>query len=408
MFCPRCGLEARDTDKFCCHCGKSLQPCGTSTLNDRPKKALSFEDFKLQKARDRASTFEPKRKMQFGELMLKKKKDQEVTISTGVMRLADDRSLRRCRGKTLPIKVPVTAKKELILERALRKHANHDKTVIEELKHILLFPDGNPVEKVPGTNTDFVLNKYRDEIGKNYSRLCLFICTKADYTISAMPREEEFEIEMADEVVDDVNDKLDASESAALDNDVTELLMPSFQPSTSGALKDTTNSKMNSEAGHETPSTSKREQMVDCPTCFCLFPIKDIAEHADVCCNDWIGDVQSNHSDGCSENDQMLLGSNNNAGNGADNSAKEEPDLKSIIQNFARSLPERRVRLNIRRKNIWQDVKDIRARGKLASGDNIKIVFIGEPAIDDGGPKREFLAGIKDSQNTFLSFKLYI
>ena len=340
--------------------------------------------------------------------MLKKKKDQEVTISTGVMRLADDRSLRRCRGKTLPIKVPVTAKKELILERALRKHANHDKTVIEELKHILLFPDGNPVEKVPGTNTDFVLNKYRDEIGKNYSRLCLFICTKADYTISAMPREEEFEIEMADEVVDDVNDKLDASESAALDNDVTELLMPSFQPSTSGALKDTTNSKMNSEAGHETPSTSKREQMVDCPTCFCLFPIKDIAEHADVCCNDWIGDVQSNHSDGCSENDQMLLGSNNNAGNGADNSAKEEPDLKSIIQNFARSLPERRVRLNIRRKNIWQDVKDIRARGKLASGDNIKIVFIGEPAIDDGGPKREFLAGIKDSQNTFLSFKLYI
>jgi hypothetical protein len=49
-------------------------------------------------------------------------------------------------------------------------------------------------------------------------------------------------------------------------------------------------------------------------------------------------------------------------------------------------------RVTVRRKSLWQDY--LRARkGNYNPKDAIKITFCGEPAIDDGGPKREFFSG---------------
>ena len=52
------------------------------------------------------------------------------------------------------------------------------------------------------------------------------------------------------------------------------------------------------------------------------------------------------------------------------------------------------VRLNIRRKHIWKDFKVAYQQGVVRPEDHVKIVFIGEPAIDDGGPRREFFSGM--------------
>eukprot|EP00794_Sanderia_malayensis_P012517 gene12518-13801_t len=316
----------------------------------------------------------------------KKKKDQQVTINIGVIKLSDDRNLRRCRGKTLPIQVSVTAEKEQILELGLKKHSNHNKTIIAELKHVLLFPDGKLVDKVPGTNSEFVLNKYRNELGKNYNRLCLFIATEADFTISEAARLEDF----LDEEPLQENNQLNAFVDYDDDADVLiPSLLPSLQscsyPGTSAGDLAICETSRNNVC--PTSFDPKNEKMVECPTCFKFFPIKDIANHADICCEDWVGDVQVEGSENTDPTASTEFNDDIEHG-------REECELKAIMGRLLTSLPEKRVRLNIRRKYLWQDFKDIRSRGKIAPGDNIKIVFIGVPAIDDGGPKREFFAGI--------------
>ena len=50
------------------------------------------------------------------------------------------------------------------------------------------------------------------------------------------------------------------------------------------------------------------------------------------------------------------------------------------------------IRINVTRKTLWDDFTDERAR-RLKPNKMLKVVFIEEPAIDDGGPRREFFSG---------------
>lgn len=46
------------------------------------------------------------------------------------------------------------------------------------------------------------------------------------------------------------------------------------------------------------------------------------------------------------------------------------------------------------RKLLWQDSVDARKRSKWFKPENaLKVNFIGEPAVDGGGPRREFFCG---------------
>ena len=53
---------------------------------------------------------------------------------------------------------------------------------------------------------------------------------------------------------------------------------------------------------------------------------------------------------------------------------------------------QEKVRINVRRNFLWLDFKRARTN-KVKPEDNLKVVFVGECAIDDGGPKREFFTG---------------
>ena len=58
-------------------------------------------------------------------------------------------------------------------------------------------------------------------------------------------------------------------------------------------------------------------------------------------------------------------------------------------------------RLYVHRKTMWKDYIDFRKKPWINKESHIAIVFVGEPAVDDGGPKREFFAG---KFCVFLSF----
>ena len=76
--------------------------------------------------------------------------------------------------------------------------------------------------------------------------------------------------------------------------------------------------------------------------------------------------------------------------------------LKDQICNLAANVQREEIRVTVRRNHPWSDFS--RARSDYYSPLNtIKITFSGEPAIDDGGPKREFFSG---GQVQFLGIDL--
>ena len=103
-----------------------------------------------------------------------KEKECEVSIGIGYMKVDNDGNLKRW-GKTLPIKVLPSARKNVILEKAVRKHTNHNRNIHSELEHVLLNADGNEITMLPGTEKEFVLPKYTEDMGKNYNCITLFI-----------------------------------------------------------------------------------------------------------------------------------------------------------------------------------------------------------------------------------------
>ena len=96
-------------------------------------------------------------------------------------------NLKRCRGKTLSVKVRPTANAQYILEKGVTKHANHDKKVHEGLDYVLLYPDHSKVVKLPGTTNEFILEKYREDVGKAFNRITLFIASRSDFLMAELP-----------------------------------------------------------------------------------------------------------------------------------------------------------------------------------------------------------------------------
>ena len=56
------------------------------------------------------------------------------------------------------------------------------------------------------------------------------------------------------------------------------------------------------------------------------------------------------------------------------------------------SMEKGRILVTVRRGSIWNDFKRVRERYYRPEC-MLKVTFSGEPAIDTGGPKREFFAG---------------
>ena len=68
--------------------------------------------------------------------------------------------------------------------------------------------------------------------------------------------------------------------------------------------------------------------------------------------------------------------------------------LKNEVSNLRSACGcELTNRVSIRRRSIFQDYMDARKKKWFKPKSLIKVTFVGEPAIDDGGPKREFFTG---------------
>ena len=289
MFCSRCGKEASEASKYCSACGFSLQqssvagPSGIDSEAKQPvvKSPMNFQEFLKRKTESRKEHFKFRPKSA-------NKVEKDVSINIGIMRYVNG-TLKFCRGRNLPVTVPSSASRDDILTKAVTKHANHDKNLIgDDLRYTLLYPDGTEVKTLPGSSDCFILHKYKDELGKSYSRVTLYIATKSD---------------VSDALFSELEEKCTASELSSDDESsalVKELLVPTFLPkpqTSEPGIKEVDSkeeesfvSKEDESDAYSAENTHQRE--VECPTCSRFFPLNEIADHADLCADVWVGTVE--------------------------------------------------------------------------------------------------------------------
>ena len=358
MFCSRCGKEACEESKYCSACGFSLLqssvagPSGIGSEAKQPvvKSPINFQESLKRKAESRKEHFKFKPKSA-------KKVEKDVSINIGIMRYVNG-TLKFCRGRNLPVTVPSSASRDDILTKAVTKHANHDKNLIrDDLRYTLLYPDGTEVKTLPGSSDCFILHKYKDEIGKSYSRVTLYIATKSD---------------VSDALFSELEEKCTASELSSDDESSTlvkELSVPTFlpKPQTFEPSIKEVDSKEEESVAYPAENTHQRE--VECPTCSRFFPLNKIADHADLCADVWIGTV---------EGEAVLITAEEteNPPSTADDTANPTSvetgsivcpdDLTAILETLQQQyVSGKEVRVNIRRKHIWSDFKQARKKFNL-------------------------------------------
>ena len=94
----------------------------------------------------------------------------------------DGNQLKPQRSANLSVKVPKVSTKDELLATGLAKHKAHSKNLIKDnIKYVLLYPDGSLVDKLRESDESFVLYKYKNEYGKAYQRINFYICPSHDY-----------------------------------------------------------------------------------------------------------------------------------------------------------------------------------------------------------------------------------
>ena len=127
---------------------------------------------------------------------------------------------------------------------------------------------------------------------------------------------------------------------------------------------------------------------VECPTCFNRYPVDQILQHADMCASSIIDSADIIYADirqDC-KLDQIASECWNDDISGL-------PTHQSLINKAKENMESGQpIRINVTRKTVWNDFTPERAR-QLKPNKMLKVVFINEPAINDGGPRREFFCG---------------
>ena len=151
------------------------------------KKIMSFDDFIKNKTskRNSACGFEATKKKKA------KTKNPDVTINIGLKKFVDG-DFKTIWGKKLPISVPRNATYALILERAVEKWTAFDRKFNSEDSYALIYEDGSHARFLPGSSKHFFdLEMYKTELGKDFKRITLYLCTSFDLDMCLNPSKDD-------------------------------------------------------------------------------------------------------------------------------------------------------------------------------------------------------------------------
>lgn len=189
--CQSCGLEVSETFKFCPKCGNTLTEINSKASKHR-RACDTFEKFKAKKSQQRATFFR-------GKTKTTAQKVKDVLISIGVMKYDryctnSSSAYTPVRGKSLPLKINMDANYAQFLTAALMKRKAYDQSFNEKLDWGIVYPDGQIASSLTGQpDRPFCLRAYKEDLGKNYSRIVLYICTETSDETNVRVEEDTFD-----------------------------------------------------------------------------------------------------------------------------------------------------------------------------------------------------------------------
>lgn len=99
--------------------------------------------------------------------------------------------LKPVRGNRITLRVSNKAPYIVIFSKAIEKwKAYQSQLYIEEEEYMLVYEDGKQAQFLPGTVEFFNLLRYHEEIGKDYKRIVLYLCTTTDIRAAERSRQE--------------------------------------------------------------------------------------------------------------------------------------------------------------------------------------------------------------------------
>ena len=117
---------------------------------------------------------------------MRKEKKSKVTIQIGLLRFRDGQ-LKSVRGSNLPLKVSPCIRKDELLQKGTEKMIKFNKGLTSHPEaFMLLYPDRSMVHYLPGSEEMFSLEKYKEELGKSYQWITLFLCLKTEHSQSVL------------------------------------------------------------------------------------------------------------------------------------------------------------------------------------------------------------------------------
>lgn len=141
------------------------------------------------------------------------------------------------------------------------------------------------------------------------------------------------------------------------------------------------------------PSTSSQEE---CPISHLYFDKDNLNEHANMCA-DRISMIAYNElMSGVSDEEVPVFSATDDEEFNPPELQNDRVSLKDVIKHLSVNIDQelKENRIDVRRKSAWKDFCGIRNRRKFSLNAKLKVRFIGEAAIDTGGPLREFFSGI--------------
>ena len=352
------------------------------------------------------------------------------------MHLCGD-TLKPVRGKTLPVRTVTTINKVQLLEKSFDKHAAHDRSFSPYQGHTLTYPDGTEIFTIPGKpNESFTLEKYKEEVGKPYNRITLYLALRSDlHAIAASDTADELsdcgepvnqiEIPQKTKVNFCLSHPTDTSQTTLcemsgrfgsksldiLDPVDKDICPPQPDPFESNSAEDSyardlfaqesvredRSSLLNNlkeifphksisllkKAMESTNSTENAVNSVlqqsDTPA---YDPYSTLSENSQL-----TGSLPVDQLDDCSEEITMEAHNDKHVPHYATNEC-----LKDLLVDWASTHLENgdQIRMKVRRQFVWQDV--LLKLDRIQEGGHnksIKVQFVGEPSVDKGGQRRE-------------------
>ena len=305
-----------------------------------------------------------------------KSTNEVAKVQVGLVTSSPDSDhLKKVKGRTIPVLIDTRADASTLLHTAVEKHGRHFKQFSKLFDYVLLYPDMSVVQNLPASNTPFTVEKYKRDLLKPYSKMYFWLCAKDDFETANNATSSDSEDGMLTKHAFEA-----CYNGSNVARDVPVLTPPEV------AIRSTCPDLLNKASRS---STSYHQ----CPTCLELFPQSEIEVHADACAEAWvdpIGDLDE--VDDAPPNEVEPI-------DDATGTLREPLDinletLRNEVSNLRRLCQcELTNRVSIRRRLIFQDYMDTRKKKWFKPKAMLKVTYVGEPAVDDGGPKREFFTG---------------